>query len=97
VKLVIQPEAETDIVEAAVWYDERSPAVRRRFLQTVEAALAVIADHPQRYQTIYRQVRRVVLRRFPYALLYVASEDEVNVIACIHGRQSPTRWQRRIR
>ena len=97
VKLVVQPEAETDIVDAAAWYDDRSPAVCRRFLQTLDAALAIIELHPLHYQAIYGQVRRTVLRGFPYALLYVASEDEVNVIACVHGRRNPTRWHRRVR
>jgi plasmid stabilization system protein ParE len=97
VKLVVQPEAETDIGDAAAWYHERSPAVCRIFLQTVEIALDLIEHHPHRYQKIYGQVRRVVLRRFPYALLYVVAEDEVNVIACVHGRRNPRRWQRRIR
>jgi plasmid stabilization system protein ParE len=97
VNLVVQPEAETDIVDAAVWYGDRSPAVCRRFLQTLEAALATIELHPLHYQTVYGQVRRMVLRGFPYALLYVASKDEVNVIACVHGRRDPKRWRGRVR
>jgi plasmid stabilization system protein ParE len=97
VKLVVQPEAEADITNAALWYDERSKAVRQKFLQTIEAALAVIGQHPHRYQQIRGSARRAVLRGFPYVLIYVASEEEVNVIACFHCSRDPRRWQDRIR
>jgi hypothetical protein len=44
-KLVVQPEAETDIANAAVWYDEQATALRQKFLQTIEATFVVIEQH----------------------------------------------------
>lgn len=96
-KLVVQPEAEADIVSAAVWYDRRSKLVRQKFLQTLEATLAAIEQNPNSYQRIRGEVRRVMLRGFPYALLYVASGQDVNVLACFHCSRSPRRWQDRLR
>ena len=96
-KLVVQPEAEADIVNAAVWYDEQAKAIRQKFLQTVEATFSAIERHPMQYQTIFGQVRRVMLREFPYALLYIVSEQEVNVLACFHCSRDPKRWQSRLR
>jgi plasmid stabilization system protein ParE len=97
VKLVVQPEAEADIVNAADWYDDQSRSIRQKFLDHVENALHVIEQHPHRYQKIFRQVRRVMVREFPYALLYIASDSEVNVIACSHCSRDPKRWQKRLR
>jgi toxin ParE1/3/4 len=97
VKLVVQPEAEAEIVNAAIWYEQQSRAIRQKFLQTVEATLAVIEQHPNRYQKILGQVRRVMLRGFPYAFLYTVSEHEVNVFACFHCSRNPKRWQSRLR
>ena len=96
-KLVVQPEAEADIVDAAVWYDQQARPIRQRFLQTVELVLGTIEQHPHRYQKVFGQVRRVMVRGFPYALLYVVSEQEVNVIACMHTSRDPRRWQGRVR
>jgi plasmid stabilization system protein ParE len=96
VKLVVQPEAETDIVDAAIWYDKQSRSIRQRFLDDVEIALALIERYPHRYQKVHGQVRRVMVRGFPYALFYIASEAEVNVIACSHCRRDPKRWQGRV-
>jgi len=76
VKLVVQPEAEADIVDAALWYEGRAKLIRQQFLQTIEATLAAIGQ---------------------YALLYVVSKQEVNVIVCFHCRRDPRRWQGRLR
>jgi plasmid stabilization system protein ParE len=96
VKLVVQPEAEADIVDASIWYDRQSKIVRENFLSTLYATLNVIERHPLQYQTFFGQVRRVMVRGFPYALLYLVSDDVVNVLACFHTSRDPKRWQDRI-
>ena len=94
-RLIIKPEAETEIDEASRWYADTHPALRNEFLNDVEHALAVIKANPLQYQIVYRTIRRVVLRRFPYGLMYITSDHDVFVLACIHGRRDPARWQRR--
>jgi plasmid stabilization system protein ParE len=91
----LEPEAETEITDAADWYNQRSESARIGFLRAV--ARAFIRENPNQYQVVYRHVRRVVLGRYPYALMYTASDHEVIVIACFHGRRDPKRWQERIR
>jgi hypothetical protein len=45
---------------------------------------------------IYKNVRRALLRRFPYALMFVIEADEtLTVIACFHGSRDPEHWQKR--
>jgi plasmid stabilization system protein ParE len=84
-------------VNAASWYDGQSESIRNRFLQTVETTLAIIEQNPNRYQRIFGQVRRVLVRGFPYVLLYVVSGQEVNVFACFHCSRNPQHWQSRLR
>jgi plasmid stabilization system protein ParE len=97
VKLVVQPAAEADIVDAAVWYDTQARVIREKFLSSLYATLDVIERHPRQYQTFHGQVRRVIVRGFPYVLLYIAGDDAVNVLACFHTSRDPKRWQDRIR
>src|SRR5215216_4235351 len=98
-RLIVEPEAQAEIAEAAVWYEAHESGLGADFLRTVEHALAVIQRDPYQYQVIRRrgQVRRVTLRPFPYGVMYVASEREVVVVACSHGRRNPKRWQSRTR
>jgi plasmid stabilization system protein ParE len=51
--------------------------------------------NPFQYSVVHGEKRRALLRRFPYALTYRASEDEVVILACLHARRDPKRWQRR--
>jgi plasmid stabilization system protein ParE len=63
--LTIEPEAEAEIAAAAAWYDERSKAVRETFIHAIESALALIQQHPEQYQIVSGQIRRIAIRRFP--------------------------------
>jgi plasmid stabilization system protein ParE len=94
-KLILRPEAETELAEAVDWYETRGKGLGADFMRAVDAAMAAIQRNPDQYQIIKGQVRRAVLRRFPYSLIYVASEVEVIVLACFHGRRDPRRWSER--
>jgi len=50
---------------------------------------------PERYPLVRGTVRRALLRRFPYAVFFVATADFVSVLACMHARRDPRRWQER--
>ena len=44
---------------------------------------------------IYKNVRRALLRRFPYALMFVIEGDgALTVVACFHGSRDPMHWQK---
>jgi plasmid stabilization system protein ParE len=78
-----------------VWYEQRSPGLGTEFLAAVDAALAEIVALPERYPVVRGEARRALLRRFPYGVYFVASPELVNVIACLHARRDPRRWQER--
>jgi plasmid stabilization system protein ParE len=94
-RLVIEPEAEADIARAADWYEERAPLLRVQFLRAIDSAVESIQGNPHQYQLVYGKARRAMLERFPYALIYVASEHELIVAACFHCSRDPKRWQSR--
>ena len=50
---------------------------------------------PELHAEIYRGVRRSFLRQFPYAVFYRVEENRVVVIAVMHTRRDPRRWQSR--
>jgi plasmid stabilization system protein ParE len=94
-ELVFGPEAEAEIADARDWYDQRSPGLGADFVGAVDATLAAIQQNPFQYQAVMGQFRRAGLRRFPYGLIYIASEREIIVVACFHGRRNPRTWQER--
>jgi toxin ParE1/3/4 len=94
-RLVFRPQARSDIAEAVAWYEAQGQGLGADFIRAVEVAAASILANPFQYQRVRDDRRRAALRRFPYSLIYVNSDDEIVVLACIHGRRNPKRWHER--
>jgi len=45
---------------------------------------------------LHRNVRRALLQRFPYQVLFLLEEDTITVVAVFHGARNPKQWQDRI-
>ena len=82
-------------MEAAHWYEDRRPGLGIEFGASVETTLEVIEQAPERFPVALRDIRKARVPRFPYVVYYVLLSDVVSVIAIIHGRRSPRRWQAR--
>ena len=95
-RLILRPEAESDVQGAYAWYEEREPGLGAEFLRAVEASLSSIERDPELYPKAYKRARRALLRRFPYALFYVVAPDLVEVVGCLHTRRHPRRWRSRL-
>lgn len=51
----------------------------------------------RQFPVVHKNVRRALVRQFPYALMFVVEEDELlTLIACFHGSRDPDDWQRRM-
>jgi plasmid stabilization system protein ParE len=95
-RLIVEADAETEITEAAAWYQRvAGERVQRDFLDEVAASLAVIENNPLQYQVVRGAVRRAMIGRFPYALLYSVTDNDVVVTVCIYGGRDPRRWHSR--
>jgi plasmid stabilization system protein ParE len=95
--LVFRPEAEDEISGTVIWYEERGKGLGAEFLRTFEATLSAIEKNPLQYAIVDGEIRRAVLRRFPYSIMYVVSESELLIIACFHARRDPQVWRERPR
>jgi plasmid stabilization system protein ParE len=90
------PEAEEDIDEAFTWYESQLPGLGDRFLEALAKVIERIADNPQFYAVLRRDVRAGVLRRFPYVVYYRDRGTDGLVIAVQHGRRSSRAWRGRV-
>jgi toxin ParE1/3/4 len=88
--------ARADIIAAQDWYEAQSSGLGSRFRVELARIVERIAGNPLQFPLVFRDVRRVLLRRFPYALFFILDEDAVTVIACFHASRDPRQWQRRV-
>lgn len=94
--LIVRPEAEADLADAVRWYDLQRPGLGAEFQLCVEEKLERIRRTPEMHAMVYRELRRASVRRFPYAILYrVVEKKKVIVVAVMHSRRDPKRWQDR--
>ena len=93
---VVRPLAEADLDEAFEWYESRSVGLGVDFLRAVDVCFAAIDAAPLAYPKVYHEARRALLRRFPYAMVYVVDKDCIHVLACTHTSLHPRRWRRRV-
>jgi plasmid stabilization system protein ParE len=84
---VLHREAEADILEAFRWYESRRAGLGREFLDDVDRALERLVAAPSSFPLAYRDLRRLVMRRFPYLIYFRPLEEVVQVFGVMHGRR----------
>jgi plasmid stabilization system protein ParE len=93
----IHPRALREAALAHEWYAVRGEQAGARFLDALYQAALKVAESPQNWPSYSRRTRFVKLRRFPYLLVYEASDDSVLVVAVAHVRRRPRYWRRRLK
>ena len=86
-----QREAEIELAEARLWYSLQREGLDVALMKRVDQALNAIVAAPQSYPVVYRNLRRVVVRQFPFAIFYEAIGNEIIVFAIYHSRRDPER------
>ena len=67
----------------------------RRFREAIDALTERMSTNPLQFPIVFKNVRRALLRRFPYSLFFVVEGDTLLVIACFHASRDPAQWQER--
>jgi plasmid stabilization system protein ParE len=88
-RLRFRQQARAEVLEARDWYDARSPGLGLEFTRTIDATLALVQRKPEAFTPIRGGIRQVVLRRFPYTILFAYEHDEIVVLTVHHDRQAP--------
>jgi plasmid stabilization system protein ParE len=94
--LRIQPRARADAEQAAAWYEEQQPGLGIEFVLELDAAVERAMASPLAYEKILDDVRRTLLRRFPYAVYFLYESGLVEVFAILHQHRIVEEWQSRV-
>jgi hypothetical protein len=84
--------AEHELNEAAQYYDLEDPGLGAAFLDEVNRCLQSIQAAPEAGVILRGTVRRRLLRRFPYAVLYKITPSGIRVLAVMNLRRRPMYW-----
>jgi plasmid stabilization system protein ParE len=81
--------ARQELETAFVWYEQQAPGLGWQFVGEVEAALATIQAQPSAFPVIHAHLRKFVLRRFPYVVIYQGDGNQIVVHAVFSYQTQP--------
>jgi plasmid stabilization system protein ParE len=98
----LSPEAVSELGEAAVWYRAQRPGLELEFLAEIERILSFIEGSPASFPRLVDlpmdlMIRRALLPRFPYAVIFMVRGTETRVLAVAHARRRPGYWLDRVK
>ena len=87
--------AELEMLDAARYYERQASGLGDDFLDKIDAAVRDIGEHPERWPLVRLNIRRRLVHRFPYALLYRVDPDDVVIQATMNLHRRPDYWLNR--
>ncbi|RLS40398.1 MAG: type II toxin-antitoxin system RelE/ParE family toxin [Planctomycetota bacterium] len=100
-KFRVLPAADGEAIAAAIWYEDRRSGLGDEFVTEMRSAFDMIRQNPLNapkleYYSGPHEIRRQMLHRFPYAVVYLCRADEIVVVAVAHSRRRPLHWLNRL-
>ena len=93
--LIFDPLAKREYEDAFEYYEAQDEGLGEKFRSAVWAAIAILEQFPAVGEEVRPGIRKILLRRFPYKLIYSATDDALVVIAVTHGHREPDYWLNR--
>jgi len=88
-------DAESEMIEAAEWYESKQNDLGKRFLESVRSLIHQIQINPAIYKTVHKDIRLGKTLIFPYGVIYRETNDFIEVIAVMHLKRKPGYWKSR--
>lgn len=94
-KFRFHPDADAEFLAAIDWYEDRAVGLGADFAVEIQAGIQRAVAMPEAWPRMGGDVRRVLIRRFPYGVVYALREEGLLVLAVMHLRRSPGYWRER--
>ena len=88
--------AQQEVDEAFQWFEEKAEGKGLEFLDELDRVVRLMRSFPLAAVEIEPEIRRSLLARFPYALIYGMDDQTLIVIAVAHTHREPRYWVERI-
>ncbi len=88
-KLILSSKAYHDIDKIREWYNQESIETAERFLDEINVFSKRIAVNPERFKKINKEVKRCLLKKFPYILFFSEQKFEIIILRVRHKKQKP--------
>lgn len=90
------PKAKNEMRESLNWYEDKGIGLGLEFLLEVKSAKSRVVQNPGLYPFYEGETIRFILKRFPYALIYLKSAERITIAAVAHCKRKPGYWKDRL-
>ena len=92
----VHPLAEAEADEAFEWYWARSKPAALGFHAALRAAFSTLRKSPRTAAPYLHGTRRILLRQYPFSVIYRELLSEIQIIAVAHAKRRPGYWDKRL-
>ena len=90
------PDAQAEFISAAQFYERQTAGLGLEFIATVHNAYDRLPEFPASRTPFARRIRRLLVPKFPYGLLYRVEPERIYIIAVMHLHRRPGYWRSRL-
>ena len=90
--LVFDPLARQEYFDAFEYYEAQEAGLGEKFRRAVWSAVQISEQFPDVGEEVRPEIRKILIKHFPYKLIYSANEQEIYILAAAHGRREPDYW-----
>jgi plasmid stabilization system protein ParE len=84
-----------DLAAAIAYFDDISVDLGSSFRTSVRRRIESIADRPDSFGCIHKQIRAAMVDRFPYVILFESDKETVAILGIFHAASDRERWLER--
>ncbi len=89
--------AQQEFDDTVEWYQQQSVQLGEQFLDEANRSIKRIVTYPSSCTKIDNDLRRCLVNRFPYGLIYGIDEDTIVIVAVAHLHRKPRYWAKRLK
>lgn len=95
-EIELHPEADSELIEAAIFYESRVNGLGESFLEEFDKLKLLLLRNPKIGVPVNKIFKRAVLNRFPYSIFYSLEPNVIWILAIAHQRRRPNYWLERL-
>lgn len=86
-KVIVEPGAKEDIIRIKKWYNTQRPGLGNEFTSELDGSINLINKNPLHFQVRFKELRVIILNKFPYLVYYLYENDIIHIIAVLAAKQ----------
>ena len=88
--------AKEELLNARDYYDDLTFGLGKLFITEIEKTINIIKRNPIAFPIIKKNIRKAVIMKFPYSILYIIEKNNIYLLAIMHQKRKPFYWENRI-